>query len=460
MMRKIHIAVLMLFIGAVSVFPEGKSEGASAGEALPIPPELSGSNLRLEAAEGELKLPFGTSSTYGYNGDYLGPTVRVSRDDYIKFQIENKLSESTTVHWHGLHVPAEFDGGPHQVIMPGETWKPEFQIAQNAATLWYHPHLMGKTAEHVYRGLAGLFIIDDEYSMALPIPKTYGVNDIPLIFQDRRFDRQGGFDYRPGRPDLMHGYIGNAVLVNGAYLPELKLDGGTYRFRLLNGSNSSIYRFSFKDSRMFTVIAGDGGFLPESVRTDKLIISPGERFEILIDFKTPGEAGLVLEIYGSETYEVMTVSVGGAQGEFFPHPADFVYESEDFSSADLNERNFIMETRGMGIFTINGRQMDMDVLNFTLDKDSNERWFVANRGMGMMNIPHSFHVHDTQFRVLSFNGRRPPALYAGPKDTILLMPGDEAVIGVSFKDYTGIYMYHCHLLEHEDSGMMGQFKIE
>jgi FtsP/CotA-like multicopper oxidase with cupredoxin domain len=260
----------------------------------------------------------------------------------------------------------------------------------------------------------------------------------------------------------MHGYIGNAVLVNGAYKPKLEINRGTYRFRILNGSNSSIYRLSFSDSRQFTVIASDGGFLPESVNVDNLILSPGERFEILADFKTGGDIMLNLEIYGNTDYEIMTIEVGDNKGSFFEHPEKFIYEPEDFDSENLNlpKRSFVMETRGMGFFTINGAQMDMNVLNFTMNKNSNEIWTVSNQGMGMMNIAHSFHVHDTQFKVLSFNGSPPSPLYNGPKDTILLMPGDVAVIGVSFKDYTGIYMYHCHLLEHEDSGMMGQFKIE
>ncbi|MBI9108482.1 MAG: multicopper oxidase domain-containing protein [Spirochaetales bacterium] len=458
-MKRIILILVLIILGADCTFTEGTSE-IKPGSPLPIPPILSGMNLNLQIQEGSLELPFGTSASYGFNGDYLGPTIRVRKDDYITMQIENTLSESTTVHWHGLHVPAEFDGGPHQIIKAGQVWKPKFQIAQNAATLWYHPHLMGKTAEHVYRGLAGMFIIDDDYSDSLSLPDEYGVNDIPLIIQDREFDRNGSFTYGPSHADLMQGYIGNAVLVNGAFKPELELSRGTYRFRILNGSNSSIYRLTFSDSRQFTVIAGDGGFLPKSVGVENLILSPGERFEILMDFKTSEIIKLNLEIYGSTGHEIMTMKIVGNNGRYFEHPANFLYEPANFESLDLKKRSFIMETRGMGIFTINGARMDMNVINFTMDKNSNEIWTIRNQGMGMMNIPHSFHVHDTQFKVLSFNGRLPGPLYSGPKDTILVMPGDVAVIGVSFKDYTGIYMYHCHLLEHEDTGMMGQFKIE
>ena len=156
----------------------------------------------------------------------------------------------------------------------------------------------------------------------------------------------------------------------------------------------------------------------------------------------------------------MTIAAADETGLFFEHPKSFRYEHPDYNSESIVQRQFYMETRGMGVFSINGRQMDMNVINFTMNENSEEIWTVRNVGMGMMNVPHSFHVHDTQFTVLSFNGMPPHPLYSGPKDTILLMPGDTAVIGVSFRDYTGIYMYHCHLLEHEDSGMMGQFLIE
>ena len=334
---------------------------------LPIPPIISGENIELRIQEGELKLPFGTSKTLGFNGDYLGPTIRVSNGDLANIKIQNNISEETTVHWHGLHVPAEYDGGPHQVIKSGDEWNPQIEIKQPAATLWYHPHLMGKTAEHVYRGLAGLFIINDEYSESLDLPDKYGVNDIPVIIQDRRIGRSGSFEYRPGRPDIVHGYLGNTVLVNGAYKPNLDIKQGTYRFRVLNGSNSSIHKITFSDKRDFTVIASDGGFLPETVTTDKLIISPGERFELLIDFKKPGGTCLILNILGGDRHEIMNINASDQEGVFYEHPDSFVYEHPEYDIPGLTKRTFSMETRGMGIFTINGRQMDMKEINFRID---------------------------------------------------------------------------------------------
>lgn len=430
-----------------------------AAEPFPVPPLLEGDTLTLSIQEGSLTLPFGTTETLGFNGEYLGPTIRMSRGDLADIRVINNLDEDTTVHWHGMHIPAEFDGGPRQVIKAGEIWQPRFPVDQKAATLWYHPHLMGKTAEHVYRGLAGLFLIEDDYSRSLEIPQDYGINDFPVVLQDRRFGRDGSFTYSPRMPDLMHGYLGNLMLVNGAYRPVLELAGGTYRFRILNGSNSSIYRIRFSDDRDFTVIAGDGGFLPEAVRVNEFIFASGERYEILVDLKTDDELSLITELYGGDAFEAFTIRTNDRETRYYSHPQFFRPFQVPGENRTDKKRNFLMETRGMRGFSINGKTMKLSRIDEFVNLDTTEHWIVENRGFGMMRIPHSFHVHDVQFKILSVNGKSPPPLYAGPKDTILLFPGDRIKIALRFEDYTGIYMYHCHFLEHEDSGMMGQFEV-
>lgn len=452
------IFILSLIFTSGMIWSLGNKELTAVD--LPIPPLLEGSEMTLSMQNGELVLPTGTSKTMGFNGNYLGPTIRVSNSDYIKLYIQNNLKEDSTVHWHGLHVPAEFDGGPHQRIKAGEIWQPEFTIDQSAATLWYHPHLMGKTAEHVYNGLAGMFYIDDDYSKSLNIPGDYGINDFPIILQDRRINKNGEFLYRPTMHDNMQGYIGNTILTNGALSPELNIPGGTYRFRILNGSNSSIFKISFSDDRPFTVIASDGGFLPESAERSSIILSPGERFEILIDFEEKIETSMITEIYGGDTMETLQIITTDKSGTYFKHPAEFRYDRVVYNTSTDTKRTFLMETRGMNGFTINGKKMSLNRIDFTLPQNSSEIWTIKNVGMGMMRVPHSFHVHDVQFSVLSINGKAPGPLYSGPKDTILIMPGDRVIIAMRFEDYTGKYMYHCHFLEHEDLGMMGQFLIE
>lgn len=427
---------------------------------LPIPPVISGAEIKLNIQNGELILPTGTTKTMGYNGNYLGPTIVVSRNDFVKFNIHNQLKEDTTVHWHGLHVPAEYDGGPRQVIKSGMDWKPAFKIAQPAATLWYHPHLMGKTAEHAYNGLAGMFYIYDDYSKSLNIPQDYGVNDLPIILQDRQINRDGSFRYQPNRHEVMSGYLGNTLLVNGAVEPLLKIDAGTYRLRILNGSNSSIMRVRFSNAKKFTVIASDGGFLPKSISLEELVLSPGERFEILVDFAPGEKATLVTDSYRGASHTSLNIVTSSKSGTFYPHPKEFEFEQMQFDKSSNTKRTFVLETRMMGQFTINGNTMSLGRIDQTVPLNTSEIWRIENKGNGMMQVPHSFHVHNVQFSVVSVNGKKPDGLYSGPKDTILVMPGDVYEISLGFKNYKGIYMYHCHFLEHEDEGMMGQFAVE
>lgn len=235
---------------------------------LPIPPLLENITADSGAASFALRVQQGThnffpglsTATMGYNGDYLGPTIKVRNGQQVNVNVDNMLNERTTLHWHGLHVPAKWECGPRQTINAGSVWHPEFTINQPAATLWYHPHAMELTGEQVYQGLAGLFIIEDEVSDALEIPKTYGVDDFPLVIQDRRFHKDGSFAYTRSMMDIMQGVIGNHLLVNGTLWPNLAVSQGKVRLRILNGSNSSIYHIAFADGRSFSQIATDGGF--------------------------------------------------------------------------------------------------------------------------------------------------------------------------------------------------------
>ena len=468
---------------------EGSQSGTEAGQQaafsipLPIPPLLEGTekngvlhfNLQVQAGEREF-YPGAVSSTLGYNGNYLGPTIRVQRGDNVRIDVENQLNEATTVHWHGAHVPAKMDGGPHQQVPANSSWQASFPIDQEAATLWYHPHLIPTTAEQVYRGLAGLFIIEDENSKTLPLPRRYGENDIPIILQERRFQRDGRITYDPSMPDVMRGYSGNAILVNGELQPYLEIDRGVLRLRLLNGSNSSVLRIQLENQDSFLQIASDGGFLEQPVQMNALVLSPAERAEILIDFSDVQEGEklhLFAETNGGETYRVMQLIGSGDESSStgsneaaaaYPDSSLKLNTIEPIPASEAERtRSFIMSTMGPGgRLTINGKTMDMNRIDERVPLGATEIWEIQHgRGMmgRMMNVPHSFHVHDGQFQILSVNGRPPSANEAGWKDTVLLWPGDVIRIIKRFEDYTGIYMYHCHLLEHEDAGMMGQFEV-
>lgn len=421
--------------------------------------------LALEARPGTVELVAGRpTASLGYNGPILGPTIRVRRGDSVRIAVRNGLSEDTTVHWHGLHVPAAMDGGPHQAIRAGETWRPEFVVDQEAATLWYHPHLFEKTAEQAYRGLGGLFVVDDEVSDRLPLPRSYGLDDIPVILQDRRIGQDGQLRYGPAMPDVMHGYPGNVLLANGAIEPVLRVPASVVRLRLLNGSSSSVYRLTLSEGLRMHQVASDGGYLERPVELEAVVLSPGERAEVLVDLRgRPAASPLSLEaeLFQGGRLRALSIVASRPAATAVSIPAALAPIARIDASAAERVRSFVLSTMGPGgQLTINGRHADMHRVDERVRLGATEIWEVSNRGMGMMQVPHSFHMHNVQFQVLSLNGAPPPATLSGRKDTVLLWPGDAVRLIVAFEDYTGVYMYHCHLLEHEDFGMMGQFEVE
>ncbi len=477
----ISILVLIVFVGyfftdigrKAVVSDLGKEETLNeqekeSGNKLPIPPLLEDIDPEEGKAEFDLNIQYGKkefipgfeTDTLGYNGDYLGPIIKVNKGDEVKINVNNTLDEPTTVHWHGLEVSAEMDGGPHQVIEPNSIWHPYFKIDQPAATLWYHPHLMHSTGEQVYKGLAGLIYIQDENSMKLNIPKEHGVNDIPLIIQDKRFTDNGQIPYILGMDDLMNGFYGDTALVNGVINPELDVKNEVIRLRFLNGSNARSYDFNFSDSNEFYQIASDGGFLEESVKMDNFSLAPAERVEILLDL-SHYSIGDKITLRDSN-YNLMTINIVEESNEAIQVPKDLV-EIIDYDLDQLvRSRSFVMS--GMGpMVSINGKQMDMDRIDEKPNLNELEEWIISNdsAGMGMMmgSTPHPFHVHGVQFRIIERNGKSPPLNERGWKDTVMLENGDEVKILVKFRK-KGLFMYHCHILEHEDSGMMGQFLVE
>jgi FtsP/CotA-like multicopper oxidase with cupredoxin domain len=465
------IVVLSLIVVGIGHGPVAQESDERSS--LPIPPVLEPTRSEgslviydLVASPGQRRF-FGEepTQTLGYNGDYLGPTIRLRRGQSVTVRVDNDLPDATTVHWHGATIPAEADGGPHQRIEPGGTWEARFTVDQPAATLWYHPHLMGTTAEQVYRGLAGLLVVEDGRGPALP--DEYGRNDIPLILQERRFDRSGALSYRPLPPDLMHGYFGNALLVNGAIHPYVEVRDELIRLRILNGSNSTVLNLRFRGDPEVHQIAGDGGLLPKPVRKTSFVLSPGERVEVLLDVRGLEGTRVYLdgETNGGAAYEALELRIGRQLRASQQVPPRLVTLPAVAESEAVRTREFLMSTMGPGgRLTINGKTMDLSRIDERVEANTAEIWEIRNGGMmmrgGMMNVPHNFHVHGVQFRILEINGEPPPEHLSGWKDTVLLWPRDRVRIFVPFEGDPGIYMYHCHLLEHEDAGMMGQFRVE
>ena len=419
----------------------------------------------LTAQQGESSFDDGMhTTTWGFDGTHLGPTLRAARGERVRVEVTNALDETTTVHWHGMHLPAAMDGGPHQPIAPGGTWTPEWVVDQPAATLWYHPHPHGETEEHVSRGLAGLFLLDDGDASALPLPREYGVDDVPVIVQDARFDGEGEFER--GQGDFV-GPLGDRLLVNGTLGPFLDLTTEAVRLRLVNASPARVYDFAFADARVFDQIATDGGLLAAPHRTDHVRLSPGERAEIVVRMTAgervvlrsrPPELGGTVPFGGSngggDSFDVLELR---AAETLRPSPAlpPALVPLADIPDLDRPsaERRFTLDST-----QINGQNMDMSRIDEVVTLDTTEIWHVRND----MAMPHNFHVHDVQFRVLSVAGETPPPELGGWKDTVYLPPQVEFRLGLRFEDYADPampYMIHCHLLRHEDTGMMAQFVV-
>jgi len=448
-------------------------------------------NLAIQAGRTEF-IPGRPTPTIGVNATFLGPTLRCKAGEHVTMNVRNTLEFDSTLHWHGLHVPASADGGPHQVVSPGATWSPSFEIKQKAGLFWYHSHMMARTGAQVNAGLAGLILVEDDESASLGLPREYGVDDIPLVIQDRRFRADGRFDYLSAMPDRMMGFKGDVILVNGTVSPELTLRRRRTRLRLLNGSNSRIYNVARSDGRALIQIGTDGSLLERPVERRSVRLAPSERAEVLVDVEPdsalelvslPDRVGGMMGMMGGmgndETFSVLRLKSGRLESAETRLPARLIdVPSWDARKADRT-RSFVLEMgmmgmmgggmgRGMGMrgggmggmmdMTINGRSMDMERIDEEVPLGATEIWAIRNT----TPLAHPFHIHDIQFRILDRNGVPAAPYERGLKDTVLVDPSETVRVITQFTDYADVerpYMYHCHILEHEDAGMMGQFIV-
>jgi suppressor of ftsI len=458
----LSLTVLAVVAGCSTSSEQQRSPGFT--QRLHIPPLLEPTvdsdgakrfSLELRAGRSQF-FPGRTTETWGINGDYLGPVVRAARGDRVRMAVTNRLPETTTLHWHGMRLPARMDGGPHQMIEPGATWTPEWTIEQPAATSWFHPHLHEKTAMHVYRGLAGMFLIDDPKGPALP--HDYGVDDVPLIVQDKVFD--DGQLETGGVNGGTFGLLGDTILVNGTRDPFLEVSTELVRFRLLNASNARVYRIGFADGRVFRVVGGDAGLLDRPAETDRVKISPGERVEIVARF-APGET-VVMDSRGEprktandieeDDFTLLKIVAAAGLGTSVAVPATLGGPGPEAPPPGARIRRFSLSGS-----EINDKDMDMTRIDEVVPAGAVEIWEIDNT-----TYAHNFHIHEVAFRILEINGVAPPPYQSGPKDTVFLPKKAKARLLVRFGthvDPVTPYMYHCHILRHEDKGMMGQFVV-
>lgn len=457
------VLLLLVFFGVLLLYNmiiDLRGFGWKSQNMLKIPEMLEDINPDPNITEYQLNVQIGQTEfiegkladTMGYNGSYLGPVLRFTKGQQTNITVNNNLDAPTTLHWHGLLVDGEQDGGPMQGIKPNQSWQPSFVVDQPAATLWFHPHFISTTANQVYYGLAGLIYIEDEISKDLNLPDIYGENDIPLIIQDRNFNNDGSLDYRTS---MMGVVPGDEIIINGTIKPYLNIGHDKIRLRILNGSNSENFNLSLSDNMGFLMIASDGGLLSKPLSKKSLFLAPGERAEIVVDVGAVKKNTLALY---NDNKQILEFKIEGRLENSPNIPKELVPISEIPIGNNPVRRVFDLESMGIN-GTINGKYYDMDRIDEEVRQNETEVWVVRNLGGMMQTGGHPFHVHGTQFQIISRDGKAPAPEERGFKDTVFVEVGEEVLLRVIFK-HTGIFMYHCHILEHEDNGMMGQFRVQ
>ena len=438
----------------------------------------------------------GPENTLAENtNSYLGPTIRLRRGQRVKIHIHNDLPEATTVHWHGLHVPSDVDGQPRLPIQPGETMTVGFEVLDRAGLFWYHSHAHGEQGGRVgfqtYAGLAGLLIVEDEEEAGLGLPS--GDNELLLVLQDRTFTGANELDYlrggMAGMMDRMRGFLGDRVLINGALPTTRKVATRPYRIRVLNSSNARIYKLAWSDGRPVTVIGADGGLLREPEERPYAVLAPAQRLDIWLDL-SESQPGNTLELI-SDSFQTgmmgggMMSGMGMMGSSALPLGSRFTLTSlevaESVATNELLPAQLGVQRQKIGVnsntrvrpfelspvmmrgFAINGRRFDGPRVadDEMVRLGDTEIWEFRNN----TPMPHPMHIHGLQFNVVGRRGGSSDSLQqglvdSGWHDTVLVMPRETVQLAMKFERFDGLYIYHCHNMEHEDAGMMRYFQVK
>jgi FtsP/CotA-like multicopper oxidase with cupredoxin domain len=432
---------------------------------------------------------------------YLGPTLRLTRGQKVRIRFHNRLDEPSIVHWHGLDVPESADGHPHLAIGAGAEYVYEFEVTNRAGTYWYHPHPHGRVGPQVNMGLAGLLLVHDDEERGLELPS--GDAELLCVLQDRGFDRDDQFTYAQSMMEREMGHTGDVMLVNGKPDAVWSLGTRAYRVRVLNGSNSRIYKLAWSDGTPMTVIGTDGGLLEAPVQRRYVTLAPAQRVELWLDL-SQRSVGSELALK-SEPFPIADAGLDmggrgmgmgggmgggmGARANAVPLGAELTllrinvarrergratlpprlarYDASWQPVPDAAHRDVPMTFRQMQWF-LGGRTFDMHdaAADETVRAGSTHVWSFTNAGGPMgMQMAHPIHLHGRQFRVLSRTGAsatnalREGIVDDGWMDTVLVLPNETVKVQVPFTTHPGLYLYHCHILEHEDMGMMRNFRV-
>lgn len=441
---------------------------------LPIPSTVT-VNTTLNAQATTSNINGSAIPVLGYQANgILGPTIRAESGLNTNIIFQNSLSENSNIHFHGLKIPADMDGHPKDIINPGSNFNYKFTINQRGGLSWYHPHPDGDTARQVFKGLAGLFIINDAEEAALNLPS--GSYEIPLVIQDKRLS-SSGITYNPSMGEVMTGYMGETITVNGVASPFAEVKTKFYRLRILNGSNARIYNLALSSNADLTIIGNDGGLLKNPVTVKSILLAPGERLDALVNFAALASGTEVFlqsnafnyggNAQGEQGFKILKFKVSQSESDTFILPAQLSSFDPINPSSSSRTRNFIingmqmsggMNMKMSGIHKINGKIYERNRIDETVSSNTTETWVFDN---SQGNEPHPMHIHGVHFQLLERKGGRGKliASESGYKDTVLVLPGEIVKVLVPFAELKGVFVFHCHNLEHEDDGMMLQYQL-
>lgn len=444
-----------------------------------IPDTLAGTTFNLTIRDTFTQILTGNQTiTGGINGSFWGPTMIWNKGDVVHVNVNNQLMDTTTIHWHGMHLPALMDGGPHQPIAPYTTWSPYWKVDNNAALYWYHPHLHMMAQEQLEMGVGGMIIVRDPVESALALPRTYGVDDIPLALTDRKFD---------GLNQFVPASYGDSMMTNGVVRAQHTIPAQVVRLRLLDAAIERSYNIGFSDNRTFYVITTDGGLVNAPVAVTRFLLSAGERVEILVNCTGQSGTSVDLKAFNSELnaqtpggesfpvgaplanalghadFNILHLNISAATaGAITTIPTSLVTNTFYPESSAVATRTVTISDSAIGpggpTFIINHKLFAMDEIDYHVPLDNTEIWEIkSTSGFG-----HPFHIHDVEFHILDINGTPPPAYQDGWKDVVFVPRNTTVRFIAKFNDYSDSlkpYMFHCHIATHEDIGMMGQFVV-
>lgn len=474
---------------------------------LPIPPELTGSRLEIPIREAEAQiLPGAKTRLWTYGGSFPGPTIRrpAGERTHVTFRHQLPAAGELSVHLHGGHNRSEFDGQPggltkrqpisafcripsglsarqsgnDLLLSPGGSKTYVYDLTEEgrperAAFQWYHDHRLDRTAPHSWRGLAGMWIVEDEFEAALPLPR--GERDVPLMIADREFDRDNQLTdpFRAGLRPPLDGIAGHRVLVNGAFMPHHRVGARRYRLRILNVSQFRAYNLYLSNGASLLQIGSDSGLMPRPVRREEILIGPAERVEVIVDFAAA--RGETVELRsrahrgrnprGARAYAgaLMQFRVGS---ERLPdrtrvprrlRPLPEWAERVRKRRVSRPDRRWEVTVGGLFKTTwlLNGRTFNPARADAFPKLGTTEVWELVNRTA----VAHVMHLHHNDWYLLARDGKPPPPWEDCLKETFFVFPGERILIAGRFADHTGKFVIHCHMFDHEDHGLMGQFEV-